>query len=138
MHRITFINFFVIFLHSTVSKIAALTLCKILARLHFLLQFLLQFPGVPPLHFLGLHHCPQLNYFSDWTWIYIESSVPNLCCISFKDWDRNHIYGVFRVTGQNGSEQNGTAKWYGQNGIRTKWYRTKWYSQRVSENSPVC
>src|SRR6218665_1161054 len=49
--------FFVIFLHSTVSKIAALTLCKILARLHFLLQFLLQFPDVPPLHFLGLHHC---------------------------------------------------------------------------------
>src|SRR6218665_3292105 len=30
-----------------------------LARLHFLLQFLLQFPGVPPLHFLGLHHCYQ-------------------------------------------------------------------------------
>src|SRR6218665_3648400 len=48
--------FFVIFLHSTVSKIAALTLCKILATLHFLLQFLLQFPRVPPLHFLGLHH----------------------------------------------------------------------------------
>src|SRR6218665_1510078 len=39
------------FLHSTVPKIAALTLCKILARLLFLLQFLLQFPGVPPLHF---------------------------------------------------------------------------------------
>src|SRR6218665_1850080 len=33
------------------SVISLLTLCKILARLHFLLQFLLQFPGVPPLHF---------------------------------------------------------------------------------------
>src|SRR6218665_617055 len=55
IYIITFINLFVIFLHSIVSKIAALTLCKILARLHFLLQFLLQFPGVPPLYFLGLH-----------------------------------------------------------------------------------
>src|SRR6218665_1710099 len=62
IHIITFINFF-IFLHSTVSKITALTLCKILARLHFLLQFLLQLPGVPPLHFLELHHCiPQNDY----------------------------------------------------------------------------
>src|SRR6218665_242078 len=47
MYITTFIILY-IFLHSTVSKIAALTLCKILARLHFLLQFILQFPGVPP------------------------------------------------------------------------------------------
>jgi len=35
------------------------TLSKIIARLHFLLQFLglLEFPDVSPLHFLGLHHC---------------------------------------------------------------------------------
>ena len=68
-----------------------------------------------------------------------------------------------RVTGQNGSGQNGTdkmiwtkwytdkmvwtkwytdkmaldkmvwTKWYGQNGTRTKWHRTKWYGQNGTD-----
>src|SRR6218665_2770692 len=41
-----------------------------------------------------------------------------------------HTWLQSRVTGQNGSGQNGTDKMvYGQNGIRTKWYWTKWYGQ---------
>ena len=42
------------------------------------------------------------------------------------------------VLGQNGSGQNGAdkmvrTKWYGQNGIRTKWYWTKWYGQNGTD-----
>ena len=37
------------------------TLCKILARMHFLLQFLLQFPGVPPLRVPPLR-VPPLHF----------------------------------------------------------------------------
>ena len=35
------------------------------------------------------------------------------------------------MTGQNGSVQMVRTKWYGQNGIRTKWYWRKWYGQNA-------
>jgi len=27
------------------------------------------------------------------------------------------------------------SKWYGQNGIQTKWYRTKWYGQNGTDKT---
>jgi len=35
--------------------------------------------------------------------------------------------------GQNGSGRMVRTKWYGQNGIRAKWYWTKWHGQNGTD-----
>src|SRR6218665_3330273 len=57
-HNYIYYFFCYVYTFNSFKNSSAHTICKILARLHFLLQFLLQFPGVPPLHFLGLPPLP--------------------------------------------------------------------------------
>ena len=42
---------------------------------------------------------------------------------------------IYMVLEQYGKGQNGTDKWYGHIGIRTKWYWTKWYGQNGTDKT---